>query len=66
MDFCIKNKDSVCRMVNSISSSLKALSLENPDQIVTEDGRMAINGSRITLLSSSVKEIKIKKLQFNY
>lgn len=61
MDFCIKNKDSVCRMVNSISSSLKALSLENPDQIVTEDGRMAINGSRITLLSSSVKEIKNKE-----
>lgn len=61
MDFCIKNKGSVCRMVNSISASLKMLSLENPDKIVTEDGRMAINGSRITLLSSSVKEINGKE-----
>ena len=58
MDFCIKNKDSVFRRVNSISASLKELSLENPDKIVTEDGRMAINGSRISLLSSTVKEIK--------
>lgn len=57
MDFCVEHKDSICRKVNSIPKSLKALSLANKGEIVSEDGKMAINGSRISFLSSSIHKI---------
>lgn len=61
MDFCIKNKDSIFRKVNSIPKSLKKLSLDNPDEVVFKDGQMAINGRRISTLSKSIHTVNGKE-----
>lgn len=60
--YIIKNKKNIARYVNSISSELKKLSLENPDKIVTisEDSNpvYAYNGSRISFLENAITVIK--------
>ena len=61
MDFCIKNKDSIFRRVNSIPKELKKLSLNNPDQVVSIDGKMAINGRRISTLAKSMHNVNGKE-----
>ena len=61
-DFIISHKKNICRLVNSISSSAKQKSKSNPNVIITysdDNGviRYAYNGSRISLLESSIIKI---------
>lgn len=61
-EYILKNKNSICRLVNSIPTKMKEMSLQHPDEIVEytdEKGvqRFALNGSRISLLSSAIYSI---------
>lgn len=60
--FILKHKNNICRLVNSISVDMKNESLSKPNEVIkfeTESGatRYALNGNRISFLSSSIKEI---------
>lgn len=61
MDFCIQNKNNICRLVNSIPKDLKELSENSPNELVSidrENEKMyALNGNRINFLSNSVQKI---------
>ena len=64
-NFIIKNKNNICRFVNSIPKELKELSLSHPNEIVcisdNNSNRYAYNGSRISFLSASIKKINDKE-----
>ena len=60
-EFVFKNKEKIFRGVNSIPKELKSLSLKNKDKVVHvgngDDKMFAYNGSRLSFLSKSFKEI---------
>ena len=60
--FILKYKDNICRLVNSISNSLKEESLKHPNEVIKQvdnNGvlRYALNGNRVSFLSSAINEI---------
>lgn len=60
--FILKNKDNICRLVNSISKDMKEESLKYPGEVIKyEDDkgvvRYALNGSRVSFLSSAIVNI---------
>ena len=60
-EFIFNNKESIFRGVNSIPKELEELSLKNKDKVVFVENNgekmFAINGSRLSFLSKSFKEI---------
>ncbi|WP_176449317.1 site-specific DNA-methyltransferase [Lentibacillus sp. CBA3610] len=62
MEFCIKHKSQIYRLVNSIPADIKSKSLESENKVIKysdTDGNIqyALNGSRIAFLSGAVQEI---------
>ncbi|MCO7176501.1 DNA methyltransferase [Sporolactobacillus kofuensis] len=62
LQFCLENKDKIYRLVNSIPADKKKESLEKKYQVISYtdsngETRYALNGSRISFLSSAVKNI---------
>lgn len=60
--FILKYKNNICRLVNSISNSLKEESLKHPNEVIKQidnNGvlRYALNGNRVSFLSSAINEI---------
>lgn len=60
--FIVKNKNNICRLVNSIPDDMKKESREHEGEILSynDEGdiiRYAYNGSRVSFLSSSIMEI---------
>lgn len=65
-DFILKYQNNICRLVNSISKSMKEESLKHPNEVIKfiDDNnvmRYALNGNRISFLTSAINNIDGKE-----
>ena len=61
-DFILKYQNNICRLVNSISKTMKEESLKHPNEVIKfiDDNdvvRYALNGNRISFLTSAINNI---------